>query len=313
MVAPERALVDRHALDHAALGHPLAEPVADRRQRRVVGDPSRERRGHRDDRAAGRDLDTVGRDRDPVAVCEPAHRGRQLDDALELLGHPQRDQLGAADDAVLLGALGVREPLEGARRADVEEDVEQRQVARLARPDADDREAQDVAGDLGPDVAPHPRRERLGVPALRLRRRPGGVEGTADAIRLSRHIATPTSASPTGFARGSCPSSGPARRRARRGWRRPCRWGRSRAPDRRSAAAPGPGWGPPTGPDLDHLAVADRLIERPPADPVARLEHDHLAIGPGEARAASPASPAPTTTTSTSRRSIVRRAYPSIN
>ena len=33
----------------------------------------------------------------------------------------------------------------------------------------------------------------------------GASRGTADAIRLSRHIATPTSASPTGFARGIVP------------------------------------------------------------------------------------------------------------
>ena len=33
----------------------------------------------------------------------------------------------------------------------------------------------------------------------------------------------------------------------------------------------------PLGADLDHLAVADRLVQRPAADPVAGLEHDRLA------------------------------------
>ena len=53
LVAPERPLVDRHALDDAALRHPLGEAVANRRQRRLVVDPAGQRRRHRDDRPPG--------------------------------------------------------------------------------------------------------------------------------------------------------------------------------------------------------------------------------------------------------------------
>ena len=35
----------------------------------------------------------------------------------------------------------------------------------------------------------------------------------------------------------------------------------------------------PLAADLDHLAVADLLVEQPAADPVARLDHDRLCPG----------------------------------
>ena len=38
----------------------------------------------------------------------------------------------------------------------------------------------------------------------------------------------------------------------------------------------------PLAPHLDHLAVADRLVERPPADPVAGLDDEHLAAPGGQ-------------------------------
>ena len=50
----------------------------------------------------------------------------------------------------------------------------------------------------------------------------------------------------------------------------------------------------PLGADLDHLAVADRLVERPAADPVARLEHDHVAAAGAQlARRREPGEPGP--------------------
>ena len=116
-------------------------------------------RRDRDDRAPRAQRDPIGDDRDTrVAVADRANRRRELDDSgPELFGHAQRDQLSAADDAVLLGAaLGVGEELDRAGRANVEEDVKQREVPRLGRPDADDRQAQDVARDARADAALHP-------------------------------------------------------------------------------------------------------------------------------------------------------------
>jgi hypothetical protein len=54
----------------------------------------------------------------------------------ELLGHPYRDELGAADEAVLLrAALGFEQPLEAASRVAVEEHVQEAQVRGLGGPD----------------------------------------------------------------------------------------------------------------------------------------------------------------------------------
>jgi hypothetical protein len=59
-------------------------------------------------------------------VLDRADRRLQHDGVAERLGHPDRDQLSPAGDAVLLGAaLGVEQQLERPRRADIEENMQQ--------------------------------------------------------------------------------------------------------------------------------------------------------------------------------------------
>ena len=125
--------------------------------------------------------------------------------------------------------------------------------------------------------------------------RQGASGGTFAAIMLSRFIASPTSASPTGLVRGIVPEyrlRSPAALEdvlagavGREGLE-------PELADQRDH--PVLGRADPLGADLDHLAVADRLVQRPAADPVAGLEHDHVAAGgaqlagrrqPGEAGA----------------------------
>ena len=122
VLAPERFLVDRHALDHRAHRHSLGELVARPRERRVVVDPAGERGRHRDDGAAGTHL--AGDDSIRVGA-DRAYRRGELHAVPELLGHPDRELLGPARQPVLLGAaLGLEQVVPAARRCGVEEDVE---------------------------------------------------------------------------------------------------------------------------------------------------------------------------------------------
>ena len=108
--APEGLVVDRHALRDGAEWHALGELVAVARERRVVGDATRERGRECDDRAPAARDGAVGLDRYAVgAVLDPADGGAEHHPlGAELLRHPQRHELGAAHEAILLGAaLGV--------------------------------------------------------------------------------------------------------------------------------------------------------------------------------------------------------------
>ena len=177
--APERLVVDRHALDDRAQRHPLGELVAVAGQRRVVRDPARERGRHRHDRAPAARGRAVGVHRHAVAgrarCAAPARRARPL--LAELLGHPERDPLRAAHEAVLLGAaLRVEQQLERARRVDVEEHVQERHVLGLRRPHGLHTQLEQHAARLRRHVAAHPGRHRLAVELRRARGLPGRVE-----------------------------------------------------------------------------------------------------------------------------------------
>ena len=124
VLAPERLVVDRHALDHRSHRHPLGELVARRGQARLVVDAARERRRQRHDRPA-RPQAADDRRRRPRTEQSPDRR-LQPHAVAERLGHLQRDQLRAADDARLLGAaLGVEQVVPAAGRGGVEEHVQQ--------------------------------------------------------------------------------------------------------------------------------------------------------------------------------------------
>ena len=135
--APEGLVVDRHALRHRPLGHALGELVAVARQRRVVGDPRRERGRDGDDGAPGADRHAVGGDGDAVRVVgDRAAPGADSSmSSPQRLGELERHELRAADEALLLRASrGPDERVEAAGAVRVEEDVEHREVGRLLRP-----------------------------------------------------------------------------------------------------------------------------------------------------------------------------------
>jgi hypothetical protein len=105
----------------------LGELISMAGQRRVVGDSAGERRRQGHDRAPRDGADAIGERPDAVvAMPEAPDRGREHHPIAEALGEALRDQLGTAGEAVLLGAaLGVEQAVEPARRADVEQDVQE--------------------------------------------------------------------------------------------------------------------------------------------------------------------------------------------
>ena len=144
--------------------------------------PAGERRRDRDDHPLGADGVAVGDDLDAVGeLLDPPH-GRVEDDVQGL-----RDELGdplrAALEAVHLGAvLGVEVALEGARvglvagGGDVEEDEQQRQLARLGAEDGAGDGGDEPAEALGDRVRLDPGLERLAVVLGGLGRGPGRVD-----------------------------------------------------------------------------------------------------------------------------------------
>ena len=202
------------ALDHRALRHPLHELVARRRQRRArtrcapasVG-------GSATITAARAHARAVGAHATPPASLDRAHRRLPSTSVAHALGQPQRDELRAADEAVLLrAALGRRSARRASRPEDVEEDVQQRDVARLARPHRLD-------GDLQQRRARRASRccarsqvaKRLRVPALGPGAPATAPRSTWRAMRSSRACACATSASTAGASAGSARGSGTSR------------------------------------------------------------------------------------------------------
>ena len=102
-------------------------------------------------------------------------------------GCADRDLLRAADDPVLLGAaVGRDEHVEPAAGVDVEEEVQQRQVGGLRGPDALADELEEPLGAAGVGVLVEPGGDGLAVPLGGLGRAPGRVEGN-----LLRHAVKP--------------------------------------------------------------------------------------------------------------------------
>ena len=153
--APERLGVDGVDLHHRAHRHALGELVAQRGQLRAVVDARRPAAAARP-RSARWAVDAVAVGDRPVTRAvladDPAHRLAEDDAVAEALGELDRHELRAADEAALLrAAAGVDQPLDVARvglvagRGEVEEDEEQRDVARLAREDRGDGDVEQEA------------------------------------------------------------------------------------------------------------------------------------------------------------------------
>ena len=217
-------------------------------------------------------------------------------------------------NAVLLrAALDLGQVAEPAGRADVEEEVEQRHLVRLARQHALGEQLDGGAAHVGEDVAPAP---EASVCESR-RSAPGASTAPSTGTPSGRAAAWPSPGRRRAGRAGSCGgSAGVGGQLALRHEDVPAHVYVGWVVDAQTASeprAPGPGWGRPT----EHRSrppcrsPIGSLSVRPPTRSRASSTITSRSA-PARARAAaSPASPAPTTTTSTSRRSIVRRAYPS--
>jgi hypothetical protein len=104
--------------------------------------------------------------RDAVGVlADRLHRRAEDEPVAEVGRQPLRDLLRAAGEPPVLGAAGDPEQLrEAAGRVHVEEEVQQRQVLRLAREDGLHAEGEDLAGPLVLDLLLEPRLHGDGVP-----------------------------------------------------------------------------------------------------------------------------------------------------
>ena len=129
--SPEGLLVDGCALGHRPERHPSRE--LDRGSRGAAGRRRSSRRGSErwDDGALAARIRAVRvHGHAIVTVGDAAHRRSEHQPPLaERLRHPDRQELGAADEAILLcAALGLEQQVEAAGRVNVEEDVEQRHL-----------------------------------------------------------------------------------------------------------------------------------------------------------------------------------------
>ncbi len=284
-VAPEGARVDRLGLREAPRGQRPEDRPLGRRQPGAVVDLGGEDRRHGDDRPPGVDGQPVGDHAHPPAVLrDPAHGRPPHDAATEGARDALGDELGAPDEAALLRAARRREqarerPGVGAVAGPggVGEDVEQRELARLRAPDRLDRGLE--AGPRGRrrQARTHEVLERLAVPLARAPRAPR---------RGDRHVeAEDAQLGADGHGRRDvrvgrqAGVSGVERAPAARDLHVPAivvgavRADADRPREREDAVL---GRADVLAAELGDPSRPDGRVERPPADAVARLEHDDV-------------------------------------
>ena len=89
-----------------------------------------------------------------VSPTDRPHGSAEHDSFAELLGHPDRNQLRAADDAVREALLGREQLVRPARTGDGPETLQERERVRRLREEAVGQiRAQVLARGLGPDLA----------------------------------------------------------------------------------------------------------------------------------------------------------------
>ena len=140
---PERGVVDRLDLDRVALREALDQLGPVGREDRVIIDEGTDRRRHCHDHLPGPPGALVaGHVTEALLLADLPDRRVELNPGAELFRHPDRKLLRAAHESRILGTLGGRgQPDETARgglvagRGNVEEEVEQGDVPRLAGPD----------------------------------------------------------------------------------------------------------------------------------------------------------------------------------
>ena len=148
----------------------------------MILDPAGQGRRRRDHAVARLHLDAVRLHHHvPAALDDPPHRGAQHHPRSERLRDAAGHQLRAAYEAILLGRAD--EVLEAPRGVDVEEHVQQRHVARLAREHGLDSQVEQEPALVRLQVGELPGLERLPVPLARPRRLPGGGQR-----HLARHL-----------------------------------------------------------------------------------------------------------------------------
>jgi hypothetical protein len=202
----------------------------------------------------------------------------------ERLGDADGDLLRSADEAILLGpSLDVGEQLEAAGRAQVEGDVEQRHLLGLRTPDGSAGDSQQPLRLRAQHRPVDPRGEAGRVEASGGAPLPGGLG--VDAPRQPVELAQAAVDVEQGERVEPRDRAAVAAKAAVEPQQvRPLGVGRERLdPDLGGERGdPVLGRPDPLPAHLDHPSLAEVGVDRPPADPVARLEHQRLGSGRGE-------------------------------
>lgn len=221
----------------------------------------------------------VGGDHDAVPVVLDAPYGMaEPYGGAETVREALRDDLGAADEPVLLrAARHVGQPAYAARAVDVEQRVQQRHLGRFAGQHALGEQLAEKPAEAGPRVAARPHAEALRVQQARPRRPPRRLHRHPPGHPLQRedqpaHVEQPERVHPRHVA-GVLDAPAAEVEELAAGVVR--RVGgdaelRGQLGDVVLARAD------PLPADLHDLPAAQVVVERPPAHPVARLDHQHL-------------------------------------
>ena len=187
----------------------------------------------------------------------------------------------AAFEAILLGpALGVDQLVEAAGGADVEEDVQHRELLRPGAPNGAPRQADQLAGDLGPYVCLTPLGQRLAIELGGTLSRPGPLgadtagkasDAAAGDEDIPEHAEAETRNRPAVTTLHAAHVE-QVTSLAKLGKDLDAQF-------TREALHPGVVGADPLATEIDLHAIAERGVEQAPADPLPRLEHDHLVAG----------------------------------
>ncbi len=248
-----------------------------RRERRVVGEPTEQRLGEGEDRAARDEFPARVDNRHPRVVVQRENDMSQAHPVAESTSEALGKLLRAADEADALGRADQRVVV-AADPADRREQVKQRDLTRLLPVDGADGQRAEVATLLGLHMLGHPLPDRLPIPrpSLGCRPRSGrghrarhGVERLDHACQVGKgrrdRRRDVTLVTLKGAAAEVDTVSVPVG-----GERRDPEF----ACERHHLVLPRPG---PLTAELDHLAPSDPVVEVPSAHPVAGFEHDHAA------------------------------------
>jgi hypothetical protein len=264
------------------VGHPLGELIPAPAERGCECDPRRKRRWDGDDHSLRPRPNSVRFDAYAASVLgDPAHRRAEHDVIAQLRREPLREQLRAADEAVLLcAALDIEERVEAPGRAHVREHPERGQLGGPRPHHGTRRDLEQAARLLRAGRLADPTRQRLRVEVSRLRRVPrcvgrdpacGAPQPAARATDIEQHVRREArNRAPVAAELAAELEQVAALVIGREGLDLEL----ARQREQPVLARPDP-----LAAHLDDPARADRGVQRSAAHPVAGLDDEHIAAG----------------------------------